>query len=407
MLAGLTLVTVGAGSGPDVLLRFGALRGDLVWERGEWWRLATAPWLHAGLIHLFFNGSALLQLGALVERLHGTGRMLAVYFVSAWAGSLLSAWGTVDGARASVGASGAILGLAGFLLVQSWTAAPAVRLRLRELLGGRLLASVLLTFALGVGLALLVPVVDNLAHLGGLLGGGLFGLAWRHPRRNARSALAAVATTLTLVAAVLAGLRGGAATATLDADTARAMLRAVQSDPNDALAGIRLAEAARSARRAGLRVEDVLPPVLAGLQDPQTPALAVSVLYEGGEHGGQDDTALQLLLERWVELAPRDPVATNALAWNLLHRHPAEAARAEPLAVIALRATDPADDAMVAQVADTYAEALRQLGRLVEARDQQRVAVRAARAGAPDLLPVLLPRLAWLETAALDRAAPR
>ncbi len=390
----ITVATTVAGSGPDVLLRFGALRGDLVWDRGEWWRLGTAPWLHAGWIHFVFNVSALLQLGALVERLQGTTRMGVIYFVSAWTGALMSTWATRLGPMASVGASGAILGLAGFLLIQSWFAERPVRVRLRQLFGRRLLASVLLTFALGLGLALVVPLVDNMAHVGGLLGGALLGLMWRRPLPSSRPWLAAVGAAVALWSAGLAAARGGAAVETMDRDLSISLLAHVTASPEGVTAGVRLAEAAQRTRAAGLDIHASLGVTLRAVADPTTLSVASSVLYEADEQGGEDSVALGLILERWSEVAPEDPVALNALAWYLLFCATPDPQRAERLSELAIGRVDSVDRALFAQVADTRAEALLQTGRFAEALVLQRRAVAAARAEAPDLLPALLARLA-------------
>lgn len=85
---------------------------------GEWWRVVTHGFMHAGLVHLAFNMFALYNVGGTLERMIGRGRFLATYFVSMGGGTLLALL-TTGTNRPTVGASGAIFGLFGaFLLVQ-------------------------------------------------------------------------------------------------------------------------------------------------------------------------------------------------------------------------------------------------------------------------------------------------
>lgn len=245
-------VEVAAGAlGPDarrVFLRLGAVRGDLVLERGEVWRLVTAAYLHGGLLHLALNLSALVQLAALCELVWGSARTLVVYHLAAIGGALLSCSSVL---RPSVGASGAILGLAGLLLGATWFAREPLRGGLRQALGQRLAKGVLLTFALGLGLQLYgVPIVDNAGHAGGLATGILLAAFFRsveRPPGRVVKALAALLVAATLASLVAMALLGGRAAASELDDLRRLVGRA----PEEPLAGQVALEVAHDLARGG------------------------------------------------------------------------------------------------------------------------------------------------------------
>lgn len=167
--------------GPDDLLRWGANNGFLVLN-GQWWRLLTATFVHVGLLHLGTNMWCLWNLGLLGEPLIGPLGLLAVYFLSGIAGNLLST--AVDPRVVGAGASGAVFGIAGILIVLlSNKALPIPQFELR-----RLRKSVIwfaaLNFVLGGGLQVAhsvqrfqsLPMIDNMAHLGGFLSGMALGV---------------------------------------------------------------------------------------------------------------------------------------------------------------------------------------------------------------------------------------
>lgn len=171
-----------------------ALVKPAVWD-GEVWRMLTGPMMHGGFYHLWMNLSALVALGRFVEA-HGTRTHLAAVFLcSVLGGSAMSVMLTP---RTSVGASGGVMGLVGFL----WMMA---RLRPGEFpddFGQRMRYVVGATAVLGlVGF----EFIDNGAHLGGLLtGAGMGWLLLREERRERRNGpLATVCGWLALI--VLAG----------------------------------------------------------------------------------------------------------------------------------------------------------------------------------------------------------
>jgi membrane associated rhomboid family serine protease len=188
----------GAGSfeGGGRLIHDAGLNGPQVAD-GEWWRIVTAAFLHAGPLHLLLNMFALFILGSLLEPGIGTARFLGVYAVSLLAGSFGAL--LLDPYEITVGASGAIFGLMSAAFV-------VARRRGLEDLAGQIGIYVLLNLAFTFG----VPGISVGGHLGGLVGGALAALVIivfeRRPRAPgleaiALTALGAVAVAGALVAA--------------------------------------------------------------------------------------------------------------------------------------------------------------------------------------------------------------
>ncbi len=93
--------------------RFGASVGPYTLS-GQWWRLFTYMFLHAGLLHIAFNMWCLWDIGALCESLYGRWTFLTIYLLTGVAGGVASLGWNPSGS--TVGASGAIFGLAGALI---------------------------------------------------------------------------------------------------------------------------------------------------------------------------------------------------------------------------------------------------------------------------------------------------
>ncbi|MFN8510858.1 MAG: rhomboid family intramembrane serine protease [Deinococcaceae bacterium] len=153
---------------------------------GEPWRLLTAAFLHAGVVHMGFNSFYLITIGTPLERRVGPGALLLVFVLSALGGSLLSAYAGGD-QRLSVGASGAIFG---WFALSAVVGTGSLQERFERLL--RALPNLGLMLALGF----LLPNVDNWAHLGGLLVGVVLGLAYQVPRRFDQLLFAAIALSV-------------------------------------------------------------------------------------------------------------------------------------------------------------------------------------------------------------------
>lgn len=178
LLVFVVMLTQGAGfwhTSTVVPLAWGANFGPAT-QDGEWWRLFTALFIHFGLLHLGMNMWALRDVGRLVERLAGPWRFVVLYVGSGILGNLLSL--VVQGNKAvSGGASGAIFGLYGALLVLLWGERRRVdRGEFRWLFG---LASVFIVLVLGMGWV--IPGIDNAAHGGGLVAGALLAHALARP----------------------------------------------------------------------------------------------------------------------------------------------------------------------------------------------------------------------------------
>lgn len=153
-----------------VQLAWGANFGPAT-QDGEWWRLASAMFLHFGLLHLALNMWALWDGGQWVERMYGHFRFAAIYFVAGLAGNLLSLV-IHQGHAVSGGASGAIFGLYGALLSYLWLERLQIqRGEFRWLFWAAVGFSVV-----SIVFGFMVPGIDNAAHIGGLIGGLLMGV---------------------------------------------------------------------------------------------------------------------------------------------------------------------------------------------------------------------------------------
>ncbi len=151
---------------PREVLSLGALIPALVAE-GEAWRLITSAFLHSGFVHLALNMLSLYFLGSFAEVTFGRSRFLALYLISGIAGGLAYLYFGAFNAPA-VGASGAIFGLLGGVF------GFAIR---RGTFSTRnpVISQLLLLTALNLFLGATIPGVSNTAHIGGLLGGLVFG----------------------------------------------------------------------------------------------------------------------------------------------------------------------------------------------------------------------------------------
>ncbi len=176
------------------------LRGVSVAD-GEWYRLITGGFLHAGLLHIGFNMFALFILGRLLEPGIGTPRFVALYFASLLAGSF-GALALTDPGQITVGASGAIFGIFGATFV---IARGRGLNTVASELGFLLLINLALTFGIsGISIG---------GHLGGLAGGlvcgvvvvaGERGMLGSNPRAAELIAMTAVAVVSVLGALAVA-----------------------------------------------------------------------------------------------------------------------------------------------------------------------------------------------------------
>jgi membrane associated rhomboid family serine protease len=149
----------GGFSGGGKLIHDAGLHGPSI-ANGDWWRVITGGFLHAGFLHLALNMYVLYVAGSILEPGIGTPRFLGIYFVSLVAGSLGAL--LLDPHTTTVGASGAIFGLmAGVIVVARGRGVE----ELASQFGLFVVLNLVLTFS--------IPGISIGGHIGGLVGGGL------------------------------------------------------------------------------------------------------------------------------------------------------------------------------------------------------------------------------------------
>lgn len=187
LLAGSSLMSQVGGT----LNRYGALVGFEV-ANGEYWRLLTSAFLHAGLLHLAFNMWILWIVGQLLEPAVGSARFTVIYFVALFGGS----FGVLllEPEHFTVGASGAIFGI---------VAAALVALRghgfemVRSGLGLTLIFNLVITFT--------VPGISIGGHVGGMIAGAIAGWLLVDGRQRLKSDTLPLVLCALLVVAEIAG----------------------------------------------------------------------------------------------------------------------------------------------------------------------------------------------------------
>lgn len=272
----------------ETLMHFGGHYGPLVRE-GELWRLGTAVFLHAGVLHLGFNLYALAHLGPGIEEVHGRGWVWFGFLVTGLLANVLS---DVFIVGVGIGASGAICGLLG--MTAAWGHREATT-------AGRDLRNRMLRwFAYTVVFGLLIGA-DNWAHLGGFVAGALLGRALpdetekRLPRLTQAAGFVGLAGCAALFVATLApvsSVRGD--------EIARRWTRG-EADPWQPVASRETPPLVRAALHA---VYDDSPGPLRTMQHTACAA------HERGDHDAAR-TALSPMLERgWT------PQMIEAVQWN-------------------------------------------------------------------------------------------
>lgn len=182
-----------------VLMKLGADSGVEVFS-GQWWRLVTSVFLHGNLLHIATNMWALFNIGLLAEILYGRRNFLTLYFLCGLAGSVASVWW--HPAEVGVGASGAIFGVAGALIpALKFQKNPRIAMALKGALGS-IVVFVFVNLAIGAG----VPVIDNAAHVGGLITGVVVGALLpsytvEEERKKTGQAVVVFASALVLIVA--------------------------------------------------------------------------------------------------------------------------------------------------------------------------------------------------------------
>lgn len=151
---------------PGSLYNRMVLFGPYVPHGNGWYRLVTAMFLHENLLHIGFNMYALWAIGRVVEQYLGTVRYIGLYFVSGLAGSAGALLQTPH--EPVLGASGAIFGILGAMMVLEWQVTGS--------LAGQAMALVVINLVL----SFVIPGISWGGHVGGLIGGILVMLAYAH-----------------------------------------------------------------------------------------------------------------------------------------------------------------------------------------------------------------------------------
>jgi rhomboid protease GluP len=161
-------------------MHWGANSTGAVLYDGQWFRVVAAMFVHVGILHLATNMWCLWNLGLLGEPLIGPFGVFAAYILSGAAGNLLSiAWNLAQHRdSAGVGASGAVFGIAGVLIVLLKSPRLPIPPKERNGLRRYVIYFAVINFVIGFGSLAVGSVVkiDNMAHLGGFLGGIVFAL---------------------------------------------------------------------------------------------------------------------------------------------------------------------------------------------------------------------------------------
>ncbi len=161
-------VLTGALTSDQRLADLGAIVPGLL-QRGEYWRLVAAMFLHGGWLHWFVNCWALYQLGTLYEVLFGWPRFTLIYFVSGICASAASSIHMQQGV--GVGASGAIFGILGAFIF-SLLRSPQYR---HQPWTKNLISQLVFWIAVNIVIGFSFTFIDNTAHIGGLIAGLILG----------------------------------------------------------------------------------------------------------------------------------------------------------------------------------------------------------------------------------------
>lgn len=196
------LMTLSGGSENFAVLRaFGAKYNSLI-NQGEWWRFVTPVFIHIGPIHLLVNMYGLFMLGPYVEKLYGSARFVCLWVLTGVAGvaasylaasyqmheGILGYFLFRGGDGPSAGASGALFGLIGVLFVFGIKFRHELPDGFKRAFGTGMLPTILLNIFIGFA----VPMIDNAAHLGGLVAGAVLALfvGYKRPHQEPRVAVA-------------------------------------------------------------------------------------------------------------------------------------------------------------------------------------------------------------------------
>ncbi len=183
---------LGVGSPTSRSLIVLGMTGNAMWTCGHWWTLLTASFLHGSILHIYFNLSWLRQLGAMTVVLLGPARFIFAYLATGVGGFLLSnLWSNPS----TVGASCSIFGLMGVLIVFAQ--------RRGGLLGEKLGKQLWIWTGVGLLFGLMVPMVNNAGHIGGLLTGMALGFVFPKQENRQESGVLQLVSLALLGATIL------------------------------------------------------------------------------------------------------------------------------------------------------------------------------------------------------------
>jgi rhomboid protease GluP len=202
------------GAFPEpVLLAYGAKTNYLIQHEHQWWRLVTPIFIHVNLPHILINMYSLWVIGPWVEKLYGSAKFTVFWIVTGIAGVALSYLTVVPGSRPgligsfliksmddpSAGASGALFGLVGVLFVFGIKYRRELPEGFKRAFGTGMLPVILLNLGIGfVGRGL----IDNAAHMGGLLSGAALATVVSYKRPGASAGMT-IAWRMAQIAALL------------------------------------------------------------------------------------------------------------------------------------------------------------------------------------------------------------
>ena len=204
----------GAIENPALLIRYGAKVNAYINGYHEWWRFVTPIFLHGGIAHLLMNMYGLWVIGPYVEKLYGSAKFVVFWVLTGIAGVVASYLSVQPGIHnagplgrflfksqdaVSVGASGALFGLIGVLFVFGIKFRHELPDGFKRAFGTGMLPTILLNIFIGYA----VPVIDNAAHMGGLVMGALLALVVGYKRPGEGAGVAVVWHILQVLALAL------------------------------------------------------------------------------------------------------------------------------------------------------------------------------------------------------------
>ncbi len=191
-------MTLTGGSTDEATLMAFGVKSNHEINTGQYWRFITPIFIHIGFIHLLFNSYALWIVGPGVEKLYGSARFVFLYVLTGVGGVIGSYY--YNPTAISAGASGAIFGLFGVLLMFGLRYRHSIPPFFKKSVGAGVLPVIVINLIIGFT----IPAIDNSAHLGGLIAGAA--LAGVVPYLRPGDRTPAIFKTVQVVFLVIIGL---------------------------------------------------------------------------------------------------------------------------------------------------------------------------------------------------------